>query len=61
MLALRPYQEEAKAAVYDHLRTRDDNPCVVTVLETALPQMRERQFTLATAASDFDNLDRISG
>jgi DNA repair protein RadD len=29
MLALRPYQEEAKAAVYDHLRTRDDNPCVV--------------------------------
>jgi DNA repair protein RadD len=29
MLALRPYQEEAKAAVYNHLRTRDDNPCVV--------------------------------
>jgi DNA repair protein RadD len=29
MLHLRPYQEEAKAAVYDHLRTRDDNPCVV--------------------------------
>ena len=29
MLALRPYQEAAKAAVYDHLRQRDDNPCVV--------------------------------
>jgi DNA repair protein RadD len=29
MLHLRPYQEAAKAALYDHLRTRDDNPCVV--------------------------------
>jgi DNA repair protein RadD len=29
MLKLRPYQEEAKATVYDYLRTRDDNPCVV--------------------------------
>jgi DNA repair protein RadD len=29
MLLLRPYQEAAKAAVYDHLRARDDNPCVV--------------------------------
>src|SRR5271166_6331643 len=29
MLLLRPYQEAAKAAVYDYLRTRDDNPCVV--------------------------------
>jgi len=29
MLELRPYQEQAKAAVYEHLRTRDDNPCVV--------------------------------
>jgi DNA repair protein RadD len=29
MLLLRPYQEEAKAAVYTHLRMRDDNPCVV--------------------------------
>ncbi len=26
---LRPYQAEAVAAVYEHLRTRDDNPCVV--------------------------------
>lgn len=29
MLTLRPYQEAAKQAVYEHLRTRDDNPCVV--------------------------------
>jgi DNA repair protein RadD len=28
-IALRPYQAEAVAAVYDHLRSRDDNPCVV--------------------------------
>src|SRR5512137_965303 len=26
---LRPYQTEAVAAVYEHLRARDDNPCVV--------------------------------
>src|SRR6516162_2098156 len=29
MLLLRPYQEAAKAAVYDYLRALDDNPCVV--------------------------------
>jgi len=29
MLTLRPYQEEAAASVYEHLRTRDDNPCVM--------------------------------
>lgn len=29
MIQLRPYQAEAVAAVYDHLRNRDDNPCVV--------------------------------
>lgn len=29
MISLRPYQEQAKAALYDHLRQRDDNPCVV--------------------------------
>jgi DNA repair protein RadD len=29
MLLLRPYQKAAKAALYEHLRTRDDNPCVV--------------------------------
>jgi DNA repair protein RadD len=29
MMALRPYQEAAIAAVYEHLRVREDNPCVV--------------------------------
>jgi DNA repair protein RadD len=28
-MELRPYQKEAVAAVYDHLRKRDDHPCVV--------------------------------
>ncbi|MEX0654666.1 MAG: DEAD/DEAH box helicase family protein [Phycisphaeraceae bacterium] len=28
-MTLRPYQAEAVQAVYEHLRTRDDNPCVV--------------------------------
>ncbi len=28
-VALRPYQAAAIAAVYEHLSTRDDNPCVV--------------------------------
>ncbi len=29
MITLRPYQDDAKAAVYEHLRVRDDNPCAV--------------------------------
>ena len=29
MITLRPYQEEAVASVYEHLRARDDNPCVM--------------------------------
>ncbi|MFN3485495.1 MAG: DEAD/DEAH box helicase family protein [Planctomycetota bacterium] len=28
-MELRPYQQEAVAAIYRHLRERDDNPCVV--------------------------------
>ncbi len=28
-MELRPYQHEAIAALYAHLRTRDDNPCIV--------------------------------
>lgn len=28
-MILRPYQREAVDAVYEFLRTRDDNPCVV--------------------------------
>ncbi len=29
MIELRAYQEDAVEAIYDHLRHRDDNPCVV--------------------------------
>jgi DNA repair protein RadD len=29
MLTLRPYQQAAKTAIYEHLRCRDDNPCAV--------------------------------
>jgi DNA repair protein RadD len=29
MMQLRPYQRHCVDAVYDHLRTRDDNPCAV--------------------------------
>jgi len=29
VISLRPYQAEAVSAVYDHLRRRDDHPCVV--------------------------------
>ena len=29
MMELRPYQREAIEAVYNHLRRRDDHPCVV--------------------------------
>ena len=29
MIELRPYQREAVDAIYGHLRSRDDNPCVV--------------------------------
>ena len=29
VITLRPYQAQAVDAVYEHLRTRDDNPCVV--------------------------------
>ena len=28
-MELRPYQSEAVDAVYNHLRTKDNNPCVV--------------------------------
>jgi DNA repair protein RadD len=40
MLTLRPYQEEAKAAVYAHLQTRDDNPvCVIPTAGGKTPVM----------------------
>lgn len=29
MITLRPYQEQARISLYNHLRQRDDNPCIV--------------------------------
>jgi DNA repair protein RadD len=43
---LRPYQQEAVAAVYEHLRTREDNPCVV------LPTGTGKSLVLAQIATD---------
>ena len=46
MFELRPYQKEAVEAVYDHLRTRDDNPCIV------LPTGTGKSLCLAQIATD---------
>ena len=46
MLTLRPYQQAAVAAVYKHLRERDDNPCVV------LPTGSGKTPTMATICRD---------
>ena len=43
---LRPYQQEAVDAVYNHLRTRDDNPCVV------LPTGTGKSLVLGKIATD---------
>jgi DNA repair protein RadD len=45
-MQLRPYQIDAVQAVYDHLRTRDDNPCVV------IPTAGGKTNTMATICRD---------
>jgi len=45
-MVLRPYQIEAVNAVYEHLRTRDDNPCVV------LPTASGKTHVIATLCKD---------
>ncbi|MDR0327436.1 MAG: DEAD/DEAH box helicase [Planctomycetaceae bacterium] len=45
-MELRPYQIEAVHAVYEHLRTRDDNPCVV------LPTAAGKSLCIAQICSD---------
>ena len=45
-MQLRPYQQAAVNAVYDHLRMRDDNPCVV------LPTGAGKSIVIARIASD---------
>ncbi len=46
MLVLRPYQEAAVAAVYEHLRMRNDNPVVV------LPTGAGKSLVIAKLAYD---------
>ncbi len=46
MIELRPYQREAVEAVYAHLRSRDDNPCVV------LPTAAGKTPVMATICRD---------
>jgi len=48
-MELRPYQKEAVEAVYQHLRERNDNPCVV------LPTGTGKSILLAQIASDVVN------
>ena len=45
-MKLRPYQEAAVKAVYDHLRNRDDNPCVV------MPTGSGKTIPIATICKD---------
>ena len=45
-MQLRPYQKEAVEAIYAHLRTRDDNPCVV------LPTGTGKSLVIAQIATD---------
>ncbi len=46
MIQLRPYQQEAVDAVYQHLRERDDNPCIV------LPTGTGKSHVIAQIATD---------
>ena len=46
MIVPRPYQSEAVEAVYEHLRTKDNNPCVV------LPTGTGKSLVLAHIAKD---------
>jgi len=45
-MKLRPYQEEAVHAVYEHLQNREDNPCVV------LPTGSGKSIVIAQICSD---------
>jgi DNA repair protein RadD len=45
-MQLRPYQQQAVTAVYEHLRTRDDNPCIV------LPTAAGKTHVIATICRD---------
>ena len=50
MFELRDYQREAKEAVYEHLRTKNNNPCVV------IPTAGGKSICIASVAADAVNL-----
>ena len=50
MLELRDYQSDAKAALYDYLRRKDGNPCVV------IPTAGGKSICIASVAADAVNL-----
>ena len=50
MLTLRPYQSEAKTALYNFLRTKDTNPCVV------IPTAGGKSLCIASVTADAVNL-----
>ena len=50
MLTLRPYQNEAKTALYDFLRTKDTNPCVV------IPTAGGKSLCIASVVADAVNV-----
>ena len=52
MLELRDYQSDAKAALYDYLRQKDGNPCVV------IPTAGGKSICIASVAADAVNVWR---
>ena len=46
MIELRPYQSDSKVALYNHLRTKDNNPCIV------IPTAGGKSLVLASVTAD---------
>ena len=50
MIQLRPYQGDSKVALYNHLRTKDNNPCVV------IPTAGGKSLVIASVTADAVNV-----
>ena len=46
MIKLRPYQSDSKVALYNHLRTKDNNPCIV------IPTAGGKSLVIASVTAD---------
>ena len=46
MIELRPYQSDSKVALYNHLRTKDNNPCIV------IPTAGGKSLVIASVTAD---------